>query len=341
MPRAYGLLRAGFPFLKTLGMRRVTNSPMDVAVGEDGTVYVLSRAGAIVRLPWNDMATDWDKYTTNTIGGAGSDDGKFTWPVSMVIDVAQNLWVSDEALHRITVLTTDGEFVAKWGEHGKDKGQLDRPAGIALDSEGNVLVADALNHRVQKFTREGVFLATWGTQGKADGEFDMPWGIAVDEFDDVYVADWRNDRVQKFTANGEFVLKFGRSGGGKGEFNGPAGLEVDKDGDIYVAEPDNNRVQLFDQAGRYVETFIGDATLSPMARDYMLTNSYPNRLREMADLEPQKRLRSPRSVTVLDDGRMFIPDFASFRVQVYQKEAIHLTEGQITPPARSPALQTT
>ena len=33
MPRPYGLLRAGFPFLKTLGMRRVTDSPMDVAVG--------------------------------------------------------------------------------------------------------------------------------------------------------------------------------------------------------------------------------------------------------------------------------------------------------------------
>ena len=73
----------------------------------------------------------------------------------------------------------------------------------------------------------------------------------------------------------------------------------------------------------------------------MLTNAYPNRLREMADLEPQKRLRSPRAVTVDDDGRMFIPDFASFRVQVYQKEAIPLTEGQISPPVRSPALQTT
>ena len=38
MPRPYGLLRAGFPFLKTLGMRRVTNMPMDVAVG-DTVVY--------------------------------------------------------------------------------------------------------------------------------------------------------------------------------------------------------------------------------------------------------------------------------------------------------------
>ena len=180
-----------------------------------------------------------------------------------------------------------------------------------------------------------------GVHGQGEGELDMPWGVAVDELDDVYVADWRNDRVQKFNSDGEFIFQFGRSGSGKGQFNGPAGLAVDKDGDIYVAEPQNNRVQLFDQTGRYVETFIGDATLSMMAREYMMTNSYPNRLREMADLEPQKRLRSPRAVTVDDTGRMFIPDFASFRVQVYQKEAVPLTPEHITPPARSPVLQTT
>ena len=352
MTRPYGLLRAGFPFVKTLGMRRVTNSPMDVAVGADGSIFVLGRSGTINRLPWDDLGTDWGSYTTgpviqrsalgpNTLGGPGTDEGKFTWPVSMVIDREQNLWVSDEAIHRITAITTQDEVVASWGEHGEDEGLLNRPAGIALDSDGNILVADALNHRVQRFTPEGALLSAWGARGSGDGELDMPWGIAVDEMDDVYVSDWRNDRVQKFSADGEFIMGFGRSGSGKSEFNGPAGLAVDKDGDIYVADPDNNRLQLFDQNGRYVETFIGDATLSNMAREYMLTNAYPNRLREMADLEPQKRLRSPRAVTVDDDGRMFIPDFASFRVQVYQKEAIPLAEGQISPPVRSPALQTT
>ena len=150
-----------------------------------------------------------------------------------------------------------------------------------------------------------------------------------------------NTRIVKYDADGEYVMEWGEAGSGPGQFDLVHGLAVDHERRVYVADRRNNRVQLFDQTGRYVETFIGDATLSPMARDYMLTNSYPNRLREMADLEPQKRLRSPRSVTVLDDGRMFIPDFASFRVQVYQKEAIHLTEGQITPPARSPSLQTT
>ena len=34
MGRPYGLLRAGFPFYKTLGMRRLTNFPIDIALGQ-------------------------------------------------------------------------------------------------------------------------------------------------------------------------------------------------------------------------------------------------------------------------------------------------------------------
>ena len=43
MVRPYGLLRAGFPYWRTLGMRRITNFPVDVAFGKDDTVYILLR----------------------------------------------------------------------------------------------------------------------------------------------------------------------------------------------------------------------------------------------------------------------------------------------------------
>ena len=339
MGRPYALLRAGFPFLKTMGMRRVTNEPLDVAIGEDGMVYVLNRGGQIARLLWDDDGI-WDIDERAPLAGGGSDDGKFKWPVCMIIDADQNLFVSDEANHRITSITTQGEFVSKWGEHGDGDGQLDRPSGIAFDTDENMYVVDALNHRVQKFTKDGKFLMKWGSYGNGDGQFDMPWGITVDELGDVYIGDWRNDRVQKFTADGEFIFKFGSSGTANGEFNRPAGVAVDADGDIYVADTQNNRVQLFNSEGHYVEKFIGDATLSKMARDYMLTNAKPNRLRDMADLEPQKRFRNPPSVRVDDNGRMYVPDNGSFRVQVYQKESVPLGAHQIAEPLRSPTLET-
>ncbi len=336
MARPFGLLRAGFPYVKTIGMRRVTNFPLDVAIGKDGTLYVLCRSAGGAQI----ARVSYDDDDLGPISGYGTDDGKFQLPAAIILDRDENLVVSDEGLHRITVLNTQGEFLTKWGEPGEGPGQLNRPSGIAFDREGNLYISDTMNHRIQKFTRDGTPLLAWGRQGHGVGELDMPWGIAVDEVGDVYVADWRNDRVQKFTADGQFVLAIGRTGGRDGELSRPSGVAVDPDGDVYVADCGNDRVQLFNAEGCYVEKFIGDATLSKSGRNYMLTNARPNRLREMANLELLKRFRSPKSVRVDGQGRMYVADYGSYRVQIYQKEAIPLEPDQIIPPVRSPSLMT-
>ncbi len=334
MSRPHGLLRAGFPYVKTLGMRRVTNFPVDVAIGADETLYVLCRSPGFAQIS---RLTQMDE-NLGAIGGFGSDNGKFQLPAAIAIDREQRLWVSDEALHRITVVTPDGDFVTKWGEHGKADGQLNRPSGIAFDADENLYVVDTMNHRIQKFSKSGDFLLSWGQFGDGEGEFNMPWGIAVDELGDVYVADWRNDRVQRFEADGKFLLQVGSSGDAIGEFNRPAGIAVDSHGDIYLADCGNNRVQQFNSEGGYVKRFIGNATLSRSGREYMMANAIPNRLREMADLEPQERFRSPKSVKIDRQFRMYVVDYGSYRIQVYQKDFIPLSPDQFAPPLRSPTL---
>ncbi|MCY3542910.1 MAG: NHL repeat-containing protein [Chloroflexi bacterium] len=332
--RPYGLLRCGFPFDKTLGMRRLTNYPIDVALGDDDRLYVLCRAdnASLVRR-YNYADEDLGQF-----GSVGKDEGQFMWPVSIITDSDENIYISDEYLNRITVFDKDGQFVKCWGESGSEPGQLDRACGIAFDSEENVYVSDSMNHRVQKFSKDGEFITAFGEFGSGKGQLNMPWGIDVDDEDAVYVADWRNDRVQVFSKDGEFITKFGGSGSGDGDFNRPTDVAVDDDGDIYVADWGNDRVQMFNSETRYVQKFLGDATLSQVARDYMLTNAMPNRLRDMSNIEQQKYLRRPKSVTVSGDGRLYISDNLSYRVQVYRKEVIHLTPEQYGPPMRSPTL---
>jgi DNA-binding beta-propeller fold protein YncE len=338
MARPYALLRAGFPYLKTIGMRRNVNHPVDIALGKEGRVYVLCSMEISPNTGVAKITLD-DDYLGH-IGGVGKEDGKFIWPISIVVDRDETLVISDSALHRITFMRPDGEFLGKWGEHGSRDGQLDRPAGLAFDADEDLYVVDTMNHRVQKFTREGKFLMNWGSYGDGEGQFDMPWGITIDELGDVYVVDWRNDRVQKFTADGEFVFALGESGDGEGEFNRPAGVAVDSDGDIYVADTGNNRVQLFSEEGRYVEQFIGDATLSKSMINYMMVQGTSLMLREHSRLEPQKRFRTPRSVVVDDQKRMYVAEFHSFRVQIYEKQAIPLGADQIAPRVTSRKLKT-
>ena len=63
MTRPHGILRAGYPYLRTLGMRRITNFPVDVAFGKDNMIYVLCRAEgqALIRVwPIEDMEQQTD-----------------------------------------------------------------------------------------------------------------------------------------------------------------------------------------------------------------------------------------------------------------------------------------
>ena len=73
----------------------------------------------------------------------------------------------------------------------------------------------------------------------------------------------------------------------------------------------------------------------------MMTNAVPNRLREVGRLEQEKYLRRPRSVRIDDEFRLFIPDYESYRIQVYEKDAILLDETQFAPPLRNPTLAVT
>ena len=346
MARPYALLRAGFPHVKCIGTLTANSFPIDVAVTKDLRFFVLRRyanlGGGLTLLSWDDEDLGRiGEFATNGVGGQAvseEDDEKIVWPAAMVLDGDENLIISDDHLHRINFLTQDGEIVNRWGEQGSEPGQLDRPSGIALDADENIYVVDTLNHRVQLFTKDGRFMNAWGGHGAGPGEFNMPWGIHVDELGDVYVVDWRNDRVQKFTADGEFLFELGGSGSGDGEFKRPAGIAVDRDGDIYVADLGNHRVQVFNAEGRYVQKIMGDAVMSKSTRQYLLSNAWHLRLREMSDLEPERRFKGPRSVRVDDEGRMFVADYHSHRIQVYQKDAIALDESQIWAPVRAPSL---
>ena len=352
MTRPAGMIRAGFPYVKTIGSFTKTSIPYDLALGQEGRIYVIGggNSGPISIIDLDDGdhgafgAPDFGfRYPNHKCAQGNQDwpvrDGAILRPCQIIVDEDELVYVSDEGADRISIFNRQGEFLGKWGEHGSGDGQLDRSAGIAFDANENMYVVDALNHRVQKFTKDGKFIGKWGTFGTGNGEFNMPWGITIDELGDIYIGDWRNDRVQKFDSNMNFIFKFGKSGSGDGEFNRPSGIAVDKDGDIYVADTENNRVQLFTQDARFVQQFTGDAIISKSTLDRMFTgNKLSRRLRESGSLDLEKLLGRPRSVRVDDEGHLFIADYECFRIQVYKKHAFPLGEDEIAPPLRSPVL---
>ena len=332
MVAPFDLLRSGFPYYMTLGQRRVTSNPMDIGFGKEN-VYVLTRGG----LGNEVRVINWDDENLGTRGGASL----FQWPVALLVDEDENLYVSDEANHKIVIMDKEGEHIRSFGEQGSEAGKMDRPSGMVFDSEGNIVVSDTVNNRIQRFTRGGELLQCFGESGSDEGAFSMPWGVTVDQAGYIYVADWKNDRVQKFTADGDFVMSIGSRGSEKGEFLRPTSVAVDAHGDIYVSDWQNDRVQLFNKDGRYIQSFHGNASLSESGKQYILANKVTLRLREMGDFEKTQRLNAPMTVKVDDQFRLFITDFGNHRIQIYQKDAVELSEDDIAPRMRNPILFTT
>ena len=142
MTRPHGLLRAGYPYSTTLGMRRVTNFPTDIAFGENDILYVLLRSEGVasVRI-WS--TEDLDELTDELkgFGSFGSEDGQLKWPVNIITDDSGGIFISDEANHRITKYDQEGNYISKFGINGDGQGEDIYNGGTGgNDYRGNIFL---------------------------------------------------------------------------------------------------------------------------------------------------------------------------------------------------------
>ncbi|NQX68127.1 copper amine oxidase [Paenibacillus alba] len=183
------------------------NHPTDVAVAEDGTVYVADSLNHVIRkITVDGTVSTLTAGTTRAIEirpGKASFAGdyadgslssaKFNEPSGIVLDAKGNLYVSDTGNQRIryidlkagTVSTVAGSTPTTGGAmYGKNelyaggdyadgdalKAKFDFPKGLAYTSEGGLLIADSLNHAIRYLLNGKVTtIAGTITTGEADG----------------------------------------------------------------------------------------------------------------------------------------------------------------------------
>ncbi len=205
-------------------------------------------------------------------GSGGSADGQFRAPYGLATDSACNVYVTDFGNglgqnDRVEKFSSNGEFLAKWGNLGSGDTQFHDPWGIAVDSGDRVYVADTANRYIKKFSPAGVFDLKFGGGGPGDGEFSMAIGVAVDSAGSVYVTDHDTspavDRIQKFVpALGGYAYndQWGENGSASGKFNEPSDVAVDSAGNVYVSDRKNHRVQKFDSEGFFLTEWGGNGS---------------------------------------------------------------------------------
>jgi DNA-binding beta-propeller fold protein YncE len=187
------------------------NQPRDIAVDAFGNVWAADHENKRVQKFTRDGRFLLKVGANGGDGSFGSGPGEFNSPRGVSSDREGNIYVADDANHRIVKLANDGRFIANfgvdgggWDKWGPGPNQFSLPYGTAVDLEGHVWVADTENNRVEEIDpADGHFLSVWGrnggdgTAGSAVGEFDHPYNVATDCAGSVYVTDQGNHRVVK------------------------------------------------------------------------------------------------------------------------------------------------
>ena len=67
------------------------------------------------------------------------------------MDASDNVYVAEDGNNRVSVFTSDGQFVTSFGWKGAEEGEFDIPTGMTVDISGVLYVCDYRNNRVQLF----------------------------------------------------------------------------------------------------------------------------------------------------------------------------------------------
>lgn len=248
-----------------LDIRGDLNQPTEVAVGVNGSIYVLDGA--------NNNIKNFNRNGkfVRSVGRSGNGEGEFNYPVGLDIDAQGDIYVADTGNRRIQVLDPNGIYLRKidlsrW--HA-------RPVAVKVHgSTRHVYVSDANNHQILCFGNDGAFNFSWGDLGEQPGEFRFPGMTAIDPNGDFYVVDILNGRVQIFSAQGKNPRPISELGVSPGQLFRPKGIAVDHRSLIYVSDSYTGIIQVFDKSGKFhgvlstgAETFLRLTTPLGLAFD--------------------------------------------------------------------------
>ncbi len=166
-----------------------------------------------------------------------------TEPVD-VIDMDDNMVVTDRRNHAITVLDQNYKEKYYWGKRGDKVGEFINPGFLASGPENRIIIGDILNRRVVSFSPSGRYPQIIAKPGVEKGQIFRPKGLALDSKNRVWVADGYTGAIQAFSISGKF-LGIASNEGKSLSLSAPMGVYIDKQDRLWVVESFVNKVSVW------------------------------------------------------------------------------------------------
>jgi sugar lactone lactonase YvrE len=307
------------------GAQAQFNGPVDIAIDDQGNIYVADTANHTVRViaPDGTVTTlAGDPTDTAYLDGIGA-AARFSSLTGIDVGPDGIIYIADSVEMdphpmRLRKVTVDGVVTTLAG--GSEAGSKDgkgaeaffrTPANLTLDKDGNVYIADTNNHRIRKVTPDGMVSTIAGPVDPglhsgymdglaADALFKEPRGLAVDDSGNIYLADSGNHCIRKISTDGMVSTLAGSKEAGYADgqgsaarFNYPTDVAVDDAGNVFVADSANHRIRMITPEG-VVSTLAG--------------NGIPG-FKDGPALEAQFRL--PQGIEIDSKGNLYIADTAN------------------------------
>jgi sugar lactone lactonase YvrE len=323
------------------------NYPLGVAVDRAGNLYIADPGnGRVRKVSPSGIITTVAGNGSVGYGGDGGQaiDAQLWNPISLAVDTAGNLYISDNASNSVRKVDTSGVITTVAGVPGSygyagDGGpatsaQFEEPRGLAVDGAGNLYIADLFNQRIRKVNTSGIIstVAGNGTVGfSGDGglatnaQLEFPLGVAVDSGGNLYIADYDNSRIRKVDATTKFISTvagngaFAFSGDGglatNAELYGPQDVTVDSAGNLFIADYGNLRVRKIDAATNLITTVAGNGTQGYLGDYGPATSAEFNHI---------------YCIAVDNSGNLYIPDAETNHIREVNTKSINFGSFSLT-----------
>lgn len=172
------------------------NLPTGLTVDDQGRLYIADYGNGAIKV------VSRDGKIRKTIG-----EHRLRYPRDLAFEDGK-LFVAESGAHRISVFSSGGQFITKFGEQGTGARELNSPTGIAVSKSGDLFVADAGNSRISVFNQRGHFIDSIGGHGTQFGKFLYPRHLALDTGGRLYVSDSLDGSITVFSSAGKPLRRF-------------------------------------------------------------------------------------------------------------------------------------